>query len=75
MPWLKTIFREIFGLFVDDGSFALAILVWLAVVWFLFPHMGHLQRWSGPILFAGLAAILVESLTRYAREKLRSTHR
>jgi len=31
MNWLKNIFREIFGLFVDDGSFALlAILIWLS---------------------------------------------
>ena len=32
MKWLKNILREIFGLFVDDGTFALAILIWLAVV-------------------------------------------
>ena len=69
MSWLKTIFREIFGLFVDDGSFAIAILIWLGLMWFLLLHFGHHQRWSGPILFAGLALILVESLIRYARRK------
>jgi hypothetical protein len=27
MRWLKTVFGEILGLFVDDGSFALSIVV------------------------------------------------
>lgn len=71
MPWLKTIFREIFALFVDDGSFATAILLWLGFMWFVTPHLGHLQRWSGFILFTGLAAILIESLIRYARRAIR----
>jgi hypothetical protein len=67
MNWLKTIFREIFGLFVDDGSFAIAILFWLALVKFLTPHLGLYARWSGVILFLGLAAILVESAARFAK--------
>ena len=32
MRWIATVVREIFGLFVDDGSFALAVLVWIGVV-------------------------------------------
>jgi hypothetical protein len=66
MNWFKTIFREIFGLFVDNGSFALAILLWLIVVRTLTPHLGISARWGGVILFTGLALILAESTTRYA---------
>jgi hypothetical protein len=33
MSWIKTVLREVFGLFVDDGSFAIAILAWLLLVW------------------------------------------
>lgn len=67
MNWLRTIFREIFGLFVDDVSFALKILVWLGLTAFLLPYLGWAPRWRGFILFVGLAAILTESAIRYAR--------
>ncbi len=67
MQWFRTIFREIFGLFVDDGSFAIAILVWLGVLWLLLPRLGVFSRWNGLILFAGLGLILVESTMRYIR--------
>jgi hypothetical protein len=67
MPWLRSILAEIWGLFVDDGSFALAILVWLAVCWLALPHFGVLPEWKGPILFTGLAIVLVESALRRAR--------
>jgi hypothetical protein len=69
MNWLKNIFREIFGLFVDDGSFALAILLWLAVVRWATPHLNIPSGIKGIILFAGLALILAESATRYSRRK------
>jgi hypothetical protein len=68
MKWLKNILREIFGLFVDDSSFALAILIWLAVVRWATPHL-NIPHASGIILFAGLALILTESATRYSRRK------
>ena len=74
MSWIRTIFQEIWGLFVDDGAFAAAILLWLGLMWFLAtrpaftqPHLSSIHLWSGAILFAGLAAILAESALRYAR--------
>jgi hypothetical protein len=67
MPWLSSILAEIWGLFVDDGTFALAILVWLAVYWVVLPHFGVPPELKGPILFAGLATVLVESALRRAR--------
>ncbi len=66
MPWLRAIVREIFGLFVDDGSFALAVLAWLAVVWLLLYRPFVSTRWAGFVLFAGLGLILIESARRYA---------
>lgn len=67
MTWIRTIAREIYGLFVDDGSFALLILVWLAFVVFLVPYLGFAPRARGFVLFGGLAALLLVSTVRYAR--------
>ena len=72
MRWFKTIFREIFGLFVDDGSFAIALLIWLGVMGLLLPRLGVFSRWNGLILFAGLGLILVESAMRYARKRVQT---
>jgi hypothetical protein len=69
MKWLKNILDEIFGLFVDDGSFALAILIWLALVRWATPHLNIPSRATGIILFAGLALILTESAARFSRRK------
>jgi hypothetical protein len=65
MGWLRSIVREVVGLFVDDGSFAGAILVWVAAV-----VMGaRLVRGAGWVMFVGLAVILVESVLRFARRR------
>jgi membrane protein implicated in regulation of membrane protease activity len=67
MNWIRTIFREIFGLFVNDRGFALLILTWLGLTAFLLPHLGWAPRWRGFILFMGLSAILMGSAIRYSR--------
>lgn len=67
MNWLKSIALEFFGLFVEDGSFAIAILVWLVVLWLVLPHLATPGIWQAVILFAGLVAILIESVLRRAR--------
>jgi hypothetical protein len=69
MRWLKTVIGEIFGLFVDDGRFSLAIIVWVGAVWLVLPRLNILPGWSGVILFAGLAVILAESALHGARRK------
>lgn len=66
MNWIRTIFREIFGLFVDDGIFALLILVWLGLMVFVLPRMGWAAGVRGVVLFLGLAGILMGSAIRYA---------
>jgi hypothetical protein len=71
MKWLKAICREILGLFVDDGSFAVAILLWLGVVWFISRHMGPGSVWSAVTLPAGIVLILIESAVRFKKRKSR----
>ncbi|OYW32710.1 MAG: hypothetical protein B7Y12_01185 [Rhizobiales bacterium 24-66-13] len=67
MTWVKTILSELFGLFVDDGNFAVAILLWIGAVWFLSLNILDLVRWNGVVFFCGLALILIESTIRRAR--------
>ena len=69
MNWIINIAREIFGLFVDDGTFVLAILVWLVVVHWTIPYLSISSAARGTIFFAGLALILVENATRYSRRQ------
>lgn len=62
MGWLAASARELFSLFVDDVPFSLAIGAWLgAGAWFL-PESGLNAAWDAPLLFAGLAVILVASV-------------
>ena len=67
MRWLRSVAREIYGLFVDDGSFAGAILVWLGLAVAMVPRATVGAWWAGPALFVGLAVILIESVLRFSR--------
>jgi hypothetical protein len=67
--WIRSILREVFGLFVDDGRFAVAILVWLGVVRLVLSHLTIMQNIKGIILFVGLGIILIESTIRFSRGK------
>jgi len=69
MTWLNTVWSEFIGLFVDDGSLAVAILAWLAACWLLLPRLGLAPSWPPAILFAGLVFILLESALRGAQPK------
>jgi hypothetical protein len=67
MPWLRSILDEVYGLFVDDGSFAVAIVVWLGLAWLILPRIDTPPAARAPILFVGLVVILLESALRRAR--------
>ncbi len=67
MNVLITTVKEIFGLFVEDGSYALAIVVWLLLAAWAVPHLVG-PSWRAPLLFAGLLLILCESTLRSARQ-------
>jgi uncharacterized membrane protein len=64
--WLKTLWSEFFGLFVDDGRFAAAILLWLAADWLV---LRRLPAAAPGLLFAGLAIILAAGAARRARSR------
>ena len=67
MRWFKTILAEGWGLFVDDGRYALSIVVWLGLAWLVLPQLRLGGGWNALILFVGLLAILLESAWRRAR--------
>ncbi len=66
MKWMSSVLNELFSLFVDDGTFALAILVWLGFARWIVPRSFWLHTWSGSVLFGGCALILVESSARFS---------
>lgn len=67
MSWLKTIARELVGLFVDDGRQALSIIVWLCVCGLVLTRLALPSGWLALVWFVGLIVILVESVSRRMR--------
>ncbi|HEX3982589.1 MAG TPA: hypothetical protein VHX12_02750 [Acidisoma sp.] len=66
---LALIREEAVGLFVDDGVFAGTIILWLVIAGALLPRLA-LPAWlPGPLLFAGLAAILVWGAIRACHKR------
>jgi TRAP-type C4-dicarboxylate transport system permease small subunit len=71
MKWILAAARELVGLFVDDGSLAIAVLAWVAIAVLAFPALPIDSGWLAVALFVGLALILVENLLRAARRRPR----
>lgn len=69
MRWLNSIWTEAISLFVDDGSLAVAIVIWLAVCWLALARLGLASYLPPAILFGGLILILAESALRRARKR------
>lgn len=57
--------RELFGLIVDDGSLAVALVLWIAVAAFVLPRFGG--SGGALILAAGCLLILIENVRRSIR--------
>jgi hypothetical protein len=68
MGWIRAIFDELLGLFVDDVSLVVAILVWLATVFAAARFHLLAADLLGPLLFVGLALIFIENTLRRARK-------
>jgi len=62
--------REFGGLFVDDGSLAATLLVWIVLCGLLL-RLPPESAWQGPILFVGPALILMENTLRSAKARSR----
>jgi hypothetical protein len=69
MSWLRGIWSELLGLFVDDGWFAASIIIWLIACWLALPRLNLPSAFPPIILFAGLALILARSAVRRSGER------
>jgi hypothetical protein len=68
MRWQRAVVTEIWGLFVDDGWFALSIVVWLGVGWGL-PRFGLPPALACVLFAGGLAALLAVSALRRSGQR------
>lgn len=67
MNAIRMIAGEVFGLFIDDGSLAIAILILVGIV-AVIALGGAAPAWvSGGLLFIGCVLVLVENVARRAR--------
>ena len=67
MSSLRVAIRELWGLFVEDASFTIAIAACLGVAYFVFPAIAIPNQWKGLALFVLLAIGLLENVWRNAR--------
>ena len=67
MNAVATAVRQLWGLFVEDGSLTLGIFVCLVIAAFAFPALRLRDAWRGPVLFVLLAIVLLENVRRSAR--------
>jgi hypothetical protein len=68
MNWLSTARRELVGLFIDDGSFALAILAWIVGGVICIHVFAVPSAVEGFLLATGLVLLLAENVERTARK-------
>ncbi len=66
MKWLRSIAVEIYGLFVDDVSFALSILGCVGMAALLLRRVPSLASFSGMVLFVALGLLLARSAVQFA---------
>lgn len=68
MKVMLTAIAEVYGLFVEDGSYAAGILLWVLAAGFALTHLPALGLWRAPLLFVGLVALLAENIARTSRK-------
>jgi hypothetical protein len=71
MTWIVAAARELVALFIDDGSLAVAVLAWVAIVVLAVPALPIGGTWLALALAAGLALIFAENVLRAARRTAR----
>ena len=67
MNMLIAVLRELIGLFVDDGSLALMILVVVMLAGILATLMPDFQLAAGALLLFGCLGVLLANVARAAR--------
>ncbi|CDX63292.1 conserved hypothetical protein [Mesorhizobium plurifarium] len=71
MSVIRLVFKELVGMFVDDGSLALLALILIALIAAAVKLLALPPLVGGVLLLAGCLAILLESTRRAARGKAR----
>jgi hypothetical protein len=61
MSGIVAAIREVYGLFVEDGRYTIAILSWVALALFVSRRTAH-EPWMAPTFFLGFALLLVGSV-------------
>ncbi|HEX9485548.1 MAG TPA: hypothetical protein VF976_00655 [Gemmatimonadales bacterium] len=71
MSWTHVgiVIGSLWGLFVEDASLTLGILIWLVIAAFALPALGLRDRWGGPVLFVLIALVLLENVRRSAQRQ------
>ena len=69
MNVLIAVLRELIGLFVDDGSLALMILVVILLADILATLMPDFQLAAGAVLLFGCLGVLLANVARAARRR------
>ena len=67
MNLIVTTFKNLIGIFVEDGTLAILLIVWVGIVALVLPRVPIDSSWDGVILFAGCVAILIENVVRTGR--------
>lgn len=67
MSSLFAALRQLWRLFVDDGSLAGALVLWCGCAGFLLPRLIPSSGWNAPILFIGCVAILLANIAMAVR--------
>ena len=67
MNTLATALRMLFGLFVDDGSLALAIIVIVLLSWIIATLMPDLSLAAGVVLLVGSLGMLFANVMKEAQ--------
>ncbi|AZO35634.1 hypothetical protein EOA27_28785 [Mesorhizobium sp. M2A.F.Ca.ET.037.01.1.1] len=68
---IRLVFKELVGMFVDDGNLALLALILIALVTAAVKLLRLPPLVGGLLLLAGCLAIILESTRRAARDRAR----
>ncbi len=71
MKLIVTIIKELWGLFIDDGSLALALVLWCLFAGLALPAIMPQGSWNAPLFFIGCVLILLVNVTMASRRLLR----
>jgi uncharacterized membrane protein YtjA (UPF0391 family) len=69
MNLIRTILTELWGLFVDDGALAAALVLWGVGAGLGLPLTATPTAWQAPILFLGFLVILLVNVLLAARKR------